>query len=384
MPRRAGRRGLYRVQTPLGTPSRCGLLHRPFFAQLLIRRPQQPHRRLYPLHVVPNPHVLVERMLVVVSIHERHDDERRAEDFDEAVGGDAAAHHADADGVGAGGGFDQGVVGPFAEGRFEWGARGAAGGAHRKGCEFVVGGAVGVGGFAFDQVVALLLDVFLQEAEQVFGRSFRHGAQVELGDGLVRDDVRGLVADGRRGHAAHVERGVLQGLLVSFADELGGLDAGAAADGGFVVAGVGQDFLFGVGEFYFVVVAGNGDAPLVVFHRGDKAGQADGGGRNVVAVVAAVQRPLRAVDGGRDARGAAIAEDEGRALARVARAVVDDNGVGGEQIAVRFYHRRNLGRALFLFAVEEHLHVDDRVEARFLQAVEGGEEHHDRPLVVGR
>lgn len=50
---------------------------------------------------MPHPHVLVERVLVVVTVDERDDDEGSAEDLDEGVGGDAAAHHADADGLAA-------------------------------------------------------------------------------------------------------------------------------------------------------------------------------------------------------------------------------------------------------------------------------------------
>jgi len=145
-------------------------------------------------------------------------------------------------------------------------------------------------------VVALLLDVFLHEAEQVIGRRLGRGAKVEFGDRLVRDDVGGLVAHGGGGHAAHVERGELDRFLEVAADGLGGPDADAPLDRGFVVAGVGEDFLFGVAELHAVIVAGDGDAPLVVLHGGDEAREADGGVGDVVAVVAAVQRLLRAVD----------------------------------------------------------------------------------------
>lgn len=54
---------------------------------------------------MPHSHVLVERMLVVVAVDERDDDEGGAEDVDEGVGGDAAAHHADAHGLAAGAGL---------------------------------------------------------------------------------------------------------------------------------------------------------------------------------------------------------------------------------------------------------------------------------------
>ncbi len=65
---------------------------------LLVRRSQESGNGPYAFDVVPHPHVLVECVLIVVAVDERDDDEGGAEDLDEGVGGDAAAHHADANG----------------------------------------------------------------------------------------------------------------------------------------------------------------------------------------------------------------------------------------------------------------------------------------------
>src|ERR1041384_7267126 len=112
----------------------------------------------------------------------------------------------------------------------------------------------------------------------------------------------------------------------------GGADADAAADRGLVVAGLGEDLLLGGGELDAVVVAGDGDPAVVVLHRGEQAGEAHGGVGDVVAVVTAVQAAPGAVDGEHDVGSAAVAEHQGRPLAGVARAVLDDQGVALEQV----------------------------------------------------
>ena len=185
------------------------------------------------------------------------------------------------------------------------------------------------------------------------------------------------------GHPADVQRRILQRLLQRGADRFRARDANALPYGGFVVTGVGEDFLFRVRKLDPFVIPGDGDSSLVILHRGDQARQAHGGVRHVVSVVAAVQRRARAEHRESDARVAAVAEHQSRPLARVARAVVDHYAVGAQELPIRLDHRRNRRRAFLLLAVEEHLDVDGWLEPGGLEGVERGEEHHDRSLVVG-
>jgi hypothetical protein len=111
--------------------------------------------------------------------------------------------------------------------------------------------------------------------------------------------------------------------------------------------------------------------------------EAHGGVGDVVAEVAAVQRLARTVDDEVDLRDAAVAEHDRRALALVARAVEDDQCVACQEPALRGGHAADRRRALLLLAVDQHLDVDRGVGGGLLEAIERGEEHGDRRLVVG-
>src|SRR4029077_14144642 len=112
--------------------------------------------------------------------------------------------------------------------------------------------------------------------------------------------------DGGGGHAADVERRELDRFLKVAANAFCGLDAGAPADGGVVIAGIREDFLLRVGERDPVVVAGDGDAAVVVLHGGDQPRETHRGVGNVVAEVATVQGLPGTVDDEGDARDAAV------------------------------------------------------------------------------
>ena len=91
----------------------------------------------------------------------------------------------------------------------------------------------------------------------------------------------------------------------------------------------------GLGERDDIVVkAGDRDAAILVLHRGEKAGKHHRRIGRPIAVMAAVQRPHRAIDGKLEIDVAAHAErDLGRA-GLVGGAVDDDPAVGAEQRAV--------------------------------------------------
>ena len=112
-----------------------------------------------------------------------------------------------------------------------------------------------------------------------------------------------------------------------------------------------------------VVPALDGHAPRVVLHRGEQARERHRGVRRPVAVVAAVQRALRAVDGELDVRVAAHAEDDLLAPRLVDGAVADDPRVGREQLLVAREYLGEVRRAGLLLALEEELEVDGRLDA---------------------
>ena len=127
-----------------------------------------------------------------------------------------------------------------------------------------------------------------------------------------------------------LSRRILDGFLQGRAQRFGSCNTDAFTDHGFVVADFSEDAAFGVGEFDAIVIAGDGDAAVVVFHRGEQGGQALRRIRRVVTVVAAVQFAMRTLDG--QARGgvAAVAKDECRFFTGVARAVVYQDGIGAQ------------------------------------------------------
>ena len=116
-----------------------------------------------------------------------------------------------------------------------------------------------------------------------------------------------------------MSRRILDGFLQGRAHRFGSCNTDAFTDHGF-----------GVGEFDAIVIAGDGDAAVVVFHRGEQGGQALRRIRRVVTVVAAVQFATRTVDG--QARGgvAAVTKDECGFFTGVARAVVNQDGIGAQ------------------------------------------------------
>jgi hypothetical protein len=161
-------------------------------------------------------------------------------------------------------------------------------------------------------------------------------------------------------------------------------DAQALLQGGFVVWHRRHDLALGLAQLHVVVVARHGDAALVVLHGGQQRRQALRGVGRVVAVVAAVQRHLGAIDLDAGLGRAAVAEDQRGAVGGVHRSVVDHDGIRAQQLAVGCHHLADRGRAFFLFAVEHHLHVDAQRGTAGLQGVDGGEEHHDGRFVIRR
>ena len=115
-------------------------------------------------------------------------------------------------------------------------------------------------------------------------------AIASLGTMLAR-----LRADRGRGHAANVERRILQRFLVVRADGLGARDADALASAASSSPVAARICAVGVGQLDAVVVARDAHAAVVVLHAGEQRRQAHRRIRRVVAVVAAVQRRPRPV-----------------------------------------------------------------------------------------
>ena len=239
-------------------------------------------------------------------------------------------------------------------------------------------------GTVLHQMIALAANVRLDRVHEIIRIGPRRGPQIDFRRGVARHDVRGLVADRRRCHAPDVERGILQRLLVVAAHGLGSRGADPLPEFGFVVGHFGQEPALRVGELHAVVIAGDGDAAIIVLHGGQQRGQPLRRVWRVVAEMAAVQRVLRAIDRELHQRVAPIAEHDGRPVAGMHGPVVDHDGIGSEKLAVGLRDDADRRRALLLLAVEQHLHVDGGRDARRLERIEGREEHHDRPLVVGR
>ncbi|MNS44425.1 hypothetical protein D3C72_768670 [compost metagenome] len=116
-------------------------------------------------------------------------------------------------------------------------------------------------------MVALLGDVLLDQLAEVRGIGVRRGAQIEFGLGLVRNDIGDLVTDCGGGHATHIQRRILQRLLIIGADFLRLRDANPGLQRFLVVRHGGHDPALGIAETNLGVVARNGDATAIVLHR---------------------------------------------------------------------------------------------------------------------
>ena len=106
--------------------------------------------------------------------------------------------------------------------------------------------------------------------------------------------------------------------------------------------------------------------------------------RRPVAVVTAVERARRTVDGHLDVGDAARAEVELHVAALVHRAVAQQPAVGVELTIVIFDIALEVRRARFLFALEHEPQIDGRLRLDRVQRVERGEHGDDRRLVVAR
>ncbi len=183
--------------------------------------------------------------------------------------------------------------------------------------------------------------------------------------------------------AADVQRGILQRFLQVVAHLFGAPDAEKAHQLVAAIGHGGQNLPLLLGQLRHVVVeAGDGGAPVRVFHRCEQLDEIERGVGRPVAVVAAVQRELRTE--GRELKHevATRAEGQRRLAARVQRAVENQHQVGPVLLAVAAHRGRQARRSGFLFAVEDDLHVRrDRLRGRF-HGVHGGQQRDDRRLVV--
>ena len=131
-----------------------------------------------------------------------------------------------------------------------------------------------------------------------------------------------------------------------------------------------------------VVIARHPHAAVIVFHGGQQLRQSHGRVGHVIAIVPAVQRRARTKDGKGDQRGAAVAQHQRGPVARMARSVVNDDGIAGQQRRVALNDLGHGGRAHFFLAVDQHLEMVGRRPPRGTQAVNGREQHHDGGLVI--
>ena len=154
--------------------------------------------------------------------------------------------------------------------------------------------ALGVGGLAVDKVITGALDVRAHERVEVATVRLGRRAQVELGHGVARHYVRRHGTDAAGCHPAHVQRWILQRLLIIRAHSLGTRDAYARTQCGLVVTDVCKRDTIRFRQTNAVVKPGDQHAALFVLHRREQRGEPQRWIRRVVAVVAAVQRRARA------------------------------------------------------------------------------------------
>ncbi len=232
-------------------------------------------------------------------------------------------------------------------------------------------------GSAIENQIALALDVADETLDLAPVTDVPHHAQVESRHRRGGDHVASQLADVGAADAVDVQRRLVDeleqrsaGVVARRQAELGAQRAVVGADGrdrGALRGGERNDV---------VVPAGNGHPAGGVLHPGEQLRQPHGGIRRPVAVVAAVQRPRRAVDREVDVDVAAHAEDD--LLAAVADAPARRTKIQASARSSSPCARQDVGevrRARLLLAVEEELDVDAR---RLAFAAQRGQRLHER------
>ncbi len=119
-----------------------------------------------------------------------------------------------------------------------------------------------------------------------------------------------------------------------------------------------------------------------VLHAGEELDKHERGVWSPVAVVAAVEGAVGAVDGDLEVGVAACAEDEGLAAGLVDGAIADEPDVAVDEVAVGHEDLFEVGGAGFFFALPDEADVGLEWDVRGLESAEGGELGEDGGFVV--
>lgn len=332
--------------------------------------------------------IFVGGVLVVVVIRDRHRNGVGAGGALHRSQGDAAAHGREKDDLSAvlfgGGGLDRGDD-FLGDGQIHGRADGvvAGGVAHDEG-HARMGGEDLLGGFGIDDEVALGADVVDDVLLLALPVVADHEAQVDIGCRGGRDDVGGVGAGGSCGEAVDVERRLVEDLEEMAGRILGVAEPEGLHEHGIVVGGTGDGGLFhGRKGHDAVVEVGDEDVAVGVLHAGEELGELHGGVGSPVAVVAAVESVMGAVDGDGEVGVAASAEGDGLRSGLIDGAIADQpDFVALDEVAVGVEDGFKVRGAGFFLAFPDEANVGTEGNVRGSEGVEGGELGKDRGFVV--